>query len=82
MIIRFSPTETKILDVLGNKTMSIREITRELYKGVSTPPEANNTVAFLIRRINKKAEYHRLSWFINGEGAGRNGRTVWRETIS
>jgi len=81
-MIQFSPTETKILEILGNKTMSIREITNEVYKGVSTPPEANNTIAFLIRRINKKAEYHRLSWFIDGEGAGRNGRTVWKATIS
>lgn len=75
----FSPLETKILEVLGRKTMSIHDITEQAYSEADEPLGANNTIGTAIRRINEKCEYHELDWFLNGEGVGRGGRTIWKE---
>jgi DNA-binding response OmpR family regulator len=75
----FSPTEMKILKILGRRKMKIGEIAEKLYgkKKLNT----NTIVTQLVRRINNKCEYHKLSWFINGKGAGRGGKTVWKDKL-
>ncbi len=76
----FSPQENRILKILGKKKKTIIEITDELYKGKnSIPLTANNGVASAVRRINRKCEYHKTPWFLNGMGGGRAGKTVWRD---
>jgi hypothetical protein len=75
----FSVTEAKVLKIIGSKKMTIAEITEKLYEDDKLPLGANNRVASVIRRINQKCEYHKLSWFLNGVGAGRAGRTIWKD---
>lgn len=74
----FSPTESKMLKILGKKKMSIAEISEKMYEGIAKKPmNASIIVSGLISRINKKTEYFDLNWFLDGEGQGRAGRTVW-----
>lgn len=73
----FSPTEQKILKTLGRKQMTISEITEKIYGPFVY--DAGNTVAGAVRRINRKCEYHKLPWFLNGAGRGRGGKTVWKD---
>lgn len=74
---KFSPNENKILEIVGRKKMTITEITQKFYNGKG-PVSASTIVSNAIRRINFKCEYHKLDWYIAGEGMGRVGRTVWR----
>jgi len=74
----FSQSESEILEILGRRKMKIREIAEQLYD-FEESPEAGNVVAGMIRRINVKCKHHRLPWYLNGEGTGRGGRTVWRD---
>jgi hypothetical protein len=74
----FSPTEMKVLKILGRKKMTISEITTKLCGKHKKSINAGNIVAYFIRRINMKCKFHKLDWFLNGKGAGRLGRTVWR----
>lgn len=73
----FSPMETKILKILGKKKVSIKIIAEELFKDEKKPINPGNTVATTISRINKKCIFHKLDWFIDGKGLGRQGRVVW-----
>lgn len=78
----FSPNENRILKIIGNRQMSILEITEKLYKDVTyrdMPFGANNYVGSVVRRINAKCEHHDLKWFLNSAGSGRCGKTVWRD---
>lgn len=76
----FSPTENKMLKILGKKKMSIAEISDKMYEGITKKPmNASIIVSGLISRINKKTEYYELKWFLDGSGQGRAGRTVWVE---
>lgn len=75
----FSETETEVIKLLGFKTLSIKELTKEFYKTKHKPISGNNYIAGVVKRINAKCNYHRLAWFINGSGAGRAGKTVWRD---
>ncbi len=74
----FSPTETKIIEIIGKKKMTIAEITDELHDTEYRPLNANNRVSSAIRRINDKCIHYKLKWELNGEGLGRHGRTVWK----
>lgn len=74
----FSPTETKILKIVGKRRIKIVDITKLVYKGKKKPVTANHTVATAIRRINLKCDYYKLSWSLCGSGFGRLGKTVWR----
>jgi hypothetical protein len=75
----FSPTEQKVLEVLGRKKMSISQITRAILEGRTVFLADQNHVAGAVRRINEKCERNNLSWFLNGIGSGRAGRVVWKE---
>ncbi len=77
--ILFSPTEEKVLRILGKKKMTVTDIAVELYKSDKKPINPNNVVSGAIRHINRKCEYHHLAWFINGAGLGRGGKTVWKD---
>lgn len=76
----FSENESAIIKALGDRTLTIKELTKKHYKGSRKKPlNPTNVVACTINRINLKCRYHRLNWFINGAGIGRGGRTVWRD---
>ena len=74
----FSESETKLLKLLGRKKLEIAELTDLFYEGEDVF-DANNKVAGIIRRINKKCELYKLNWELAGQGTGRAGRTVWKE---
>ena len=74
---KFSDREQQILKVLGQKKMTIRQITTKLFR--KKRPDASTAVAGAIRRINIKCETHDLPWYLNGVGLGRAGKTVWKE---
>ncbi len=74
----FSETEEKVLKLLGSKKLSIAKLTEEFFKGQKKPINPNAVVSSAINRINKKADFHNLEWFISGKGLGRSGRTVWK----
>lgn len=73
----FSPTENEIIKLLGKKKTTIKKLTDLFFKNQKKPLNANNVVSGAIRHINLKCAYHRLDWFVNGEGLGRGGKTVW-----
>ena len=75
----FSKKEDLILKVLGAKKMSIAEISKAIFDGKSLPFNANIVTATTIRRINEKCRYYKMPWTLVGKGAGRTGRTVWRQ---
>lgn len=74
-----STNEQRVLEILGRKKMTISEITVEFYRGHQLPIFANNVISMVVRNINKKCVHNKSDWYLNGEGAGRAGRTVWRE---
>lgn len=73
----FSKSELKILELLKDQKMSIRDLAHKFYKNKPKPMQPNNNVCNFVHRINQKCEYHKLPWFINGYGAGRAGRDIW-----
>lgn len=75
----FSLNEQKVLLILGRRKMTIAAITEKFYDGEDRPMNDIIHVASLIRRINKKCEFYKKTWYLEGKGAGRAGRTVWRQ---
>lgn len=75
----FSPTEERILKILGQKKMSINEIASKFLEGREVFLSDQNGVAGAVRRINEKCEKHKLPWFLNGMGSGRGGKVVWKD---
>lgn len=74
----FSETENKVLDLLGKRSLTIGQLTDKYFKDCDRKPiNPNAVVSGSILRINKKCEYHKLTWFINGVGLGRSGKKVW-----
>jgi hypothetical protein len=74
----FSDSEEKIIKLIGRNKISIAELTTMFFEGDEVF-EANNKVAGIVRRINRKCEDAGLKWKIEGEGTGRKGRVVWKE---
>lgn len=75
----FSPLENKVLIALGKRTLSIWDLTCKIYGGEPHEINQTNVIAGTVRRINKKCEHHKLDWFLNGVGAGRGGKIVWKD---
>lgn len=75
----FSPTEEKVLKILGKRRLSIRELSNRYFGYSEQVLNPNAVVSSAILRINRKCKYHKLKWFINGSGSGRGGKTVWRD---
>jgi len=75
----FSASEQKVIKILGRKKMLIGDLVKIFYK--RKPVDANNKIGTFVRRIKKKCEFHDMPWTLDGEGAGRNGRTVWRKSV-
>jgi hypothetical protein len=69
--------ENKVLKILGDKKLTISQLAKVYYRGSKGPVNPNNTVSGIVLRINRKVEYHNLSWFIKSAGLGRHGKTVW-----
>ena len=75
----FSPTEFEILKIIGRKKMTISQIVEVYFEGsTSEILDANNLVAGVVRRINKKCRFYKMDWFLKGEGTGRHGKKVWK----
>ncbi len=76
----FSFSEELVLKILGQRKMTIGEITAAMYidEQEAAPIEPNNYVASVVRKIRMKCEYNQLPWTIVGIGGGRGGKTVWR----
>ncbi len=74
----FSNNEEKLLKLLGRRKIKILTLA-DIYYGNENIIDANNRVASMIRRINRRCDMHGLPWKINGYGGGRGGRTVWKE---
>ena len=75
----FSESELRILDILGSKQMTIIEISDTIH-GADKPMNADVVVASTVRRIIKKCRLFKTTWTLTGKGAGRAGRTIWKET--
>lgn len=76
---RFSPTELAVVKIIGRRKMSISEIAEKYYEDKVPPINPRNTIAGIVIRVNLKCEYYNFDWFLNGEGTGRHGKTVWRD---
>lgn len=75
----FSPTEEKVLKLLGRRKMTIGLLTKKMRVDQDNWLIDNNRIAGAVRRINRKCEHYKLNWFLNGHGLGRQGKTVWRD---
>ena len=73
-----SPTELKVMKILGRKKMTIAEITKELYKRRKRPFRVHNTIATCVNRITEKTEFYDLNWTLESKKLGRS-KVVWRE---
>lgn len=73
----FSPTEEKVLKILGKRKMTIKVLTEKYFKGQKKPYNPNNVISGAIVRINRKCEYYDIGFHVKGEGLGRHGKTVW-----
>lgn len=75
----FSPTEQQVIKLIHKKPISIGDVAEKVYRTGTVPLHPRNTIAGVVLRINRKCEYHKLNWFINGKGIGRSGKLVWRD---
>lgn len=81
---KFSKLETKIIKELRKQDggLSISQLAKKVYRDVLIPPlNMNISVNNTITQINNKVDRHQLDWYIEGEGMGRNGKTVWISPI-
>lgn len=77
MIEIFSPLEHKVIvAVKNNKNSHVTDLANDIYKGVEPPISPGSVVGSTIRRINGKCERYNLTWCIEGENSGRNGKVV------
>ncbi len=74
----FSDTEDRVIKIIGDKKITISEIVEKLYGQEKRSFNPNNYVAFVVRQIAAKCGYHKLNWTLEGEGLGRQGKTVWK----
>lgn len=79
MDLKFSDNEKLIIHILGNRKMTIQEISEEFYHSKEQPLEGQNYVASVVRRITRKTDKMKLDWTLNGKGGGRGGRTIWKQ---
>ena len=77
----FSPVELKVLKIVTSKPKKVSELAEKFFNGDKPPLNPNAVVSSAIIRINKKCEYHKLTWFINGYGLGRACRTVFKDKL-
>ena len=71
----FSDREWKVLEVIGNKKINVRDIADRVFKDERAPFDAEISINNTIRRIVEKCEYHDLAWTLTKE-RGANGRNV------
>lgn len=74
----FSFNELAVIEIIGKRTMTLKEIAEELYDGVRSPKYASTAVSSLVSRINMKAHKYRLNFRINlgGSSGGRVPKDV------
>lgn len=76
----FSNNENRVIKAIGRKKRKVMDLARELYD-VEVMPNANHIINNAIKRINLKLAENPTGWRIASEGAGRYGKTVWREQV-
>lgn len=75
----FSPIQTKVLKVLGNRTMKMSRLAELVYKDIEPKPlSPRSAVRSAIEFINHKCEINKLDWKLITLGMGRNGADVKR----
>lgn len=72
----FGKSEQKLIDILGKKKMTTREIHDHFYEDEKKPIHSLVRIIGIIRTINAKCEAFNLKWSLVGEGSGRKG-TTW-----
>jgi hypothetical protein len=74
----FSPIQKRIIDILGNKAMRMKDLSDKVYATADRKPMSPGTsVRTAIQYINYKCELNGLKWKIQGDGGmGRNGSIV------
>lgn len=61
----FSEREKEILRVLGTKSMTIEQITEEVFEGKDNKPfDAHISIGNSIRRIIEKCRHYELKWVL------------------
>ena len=74
---KFSHDEQIIIDILGNKKMTITELVNEYFNKTRRQHlSPNNYVGGVVRRIEEKCDYYGLDWTLKGEGTGRTGKKI------
>ncbi len=76
----FSPTEDKILKIIGRKrSMNTKEICDEFYQAVpkfAIPKNYRTIISNAINRINFKCKKHKLDWKLDVYNFGCKGKMV------
>lgn len=73
---KFSKLENSILTKLKGR-MKISELAEKIFTTEDKPLNPNVSISNAITQINKKCKKYKTLWIIDGEGMGRNGKTVW-----
>lgn len=58
----FSERETKIINILGRKKLTIEQISNELFKKCVNPLDHTIVISNSVRRIIKKCDHYNLTW--------------------
>ena len=74
----FSFNELAVIEIIGKRNMTMKEIAEELYDGTRMPQYASTAVSSLLSRINAKCKKHGLDLKINvgGSSGGRVPKNV------
>lgn len=78
----FSDRERLILRVIGNKKMTIGEITEKVfYNSESLVFDREVSISNAIRRIIKKCEHYKLDWTLKRNKSGHNHLIITKEKV-
>lgn len=75
----FCQSEKEVIKIIGTRKITISKLADIYYKDRQPVLNQNNSISSVVRMINKKCVFHDLNWFINGDGLGRGGKTVWKD---
>lgn len=61
-VFQFSPRESKIIEIIGRKALTLREISLELFKDEMRGFDSSIATGNSIIRIIKKCKFYNLNW--------------------
>lgn len=67
----FSEREDAIIKIIGKKSLTINQISQELYKTYSKPFDGEIAIGGAIIRIIRKCEINKLKWTLHKNKFGR-----------